>query len=152
MDHESKGLKLSGLPISSVEFVSEENSIKSMHSEPEMEEFNEDALVKNLLRELNMETDFDEILDPFTHKPDTPNTQCFHCKLGKKLTAIKKEINELNNELSSANEAINVKKQQNLELKNTVMKLEVNLKSNDEVLVLEKKEKGCSCGSSCLIW
>ena len=151
MDRESKALKLSGLPISSVEFVSEENSIKSMHSEPEMEEFNEDALVKNLLRELNMDPDFDDILDAFTHKPNTPNAQCFHCNLEKKLAGIKKEINVLNAELNSANEVINVKIQQNLELKNSVMKLEGNLKNSCEVTVLEKKEKGCSCGSGCII-
>lgn len=151
MDLDLKRPKLPEISINSAESKSLEISIQSLHSEPEMEEFNEEALVKTLLKELNMETTEIQI-DPFTHNENIPIDHCLHCKLVKKLSGLKKEIMKINSELNSATETINLKRQQNIELKNTVNKLENNLKGKDDGLVLEQKEKGCSCGSACSIY
>ena len=124
--------------ISRASSESQDISIKSIDSEPEMEEFNEEVLVKNLFKELDMGTDPNEHSDIFMHKINS-NNECFHCKLQENLQKLKQQIDTINNEICTVHEAAHMKKEQNLELKNTIKRLENSLGRGNDTLLLEKK-------------
>ena len=145
-------LKNPQIIISVADSESQDLTIKSLNSEPEMEEFNEDALVKNLLKELDIQKPFDENADIFNHNPNSPSGDCLHCNFLKKLTNLQQEIVRMNQEVTSTHEILNLKRIQNLELKNTVKRLENSLGKNSIETVLEQKENTCSCGNKCLIY
>ena len=128
-----------------------EEIVKSLRSEPETEEFNENTLVRHLFKELELDGSLSEHSDPFVHKLNT-NNECFHCKLTERFQKLMQDIDKVNTEISSIHESTTIKKQQNLELKNTIKRLESSLgKSNDD-LSLEHKDNSCSCTSGCYIF
>lgn len=125
-----------------------ENSGKSFTIEPEMEDFSDSCLLKNLIQELGIDYFLSTEIDPLKHDSLSPST-CIHCKLLKKISALQGDISKMNQEICATNEILYLKKEQNVDLKGMINRLEQNLGKPDDSQILEKSEKSCSCMSKC---
>ena len=86
-----------------------ENSCKSFTIEPEMEDFNDSALLRNLIQELGIEDSLITESDPLKHDASSPSS-CVHCKLLKKITNLQGDITKMNQEICATNEILSLKK------------------------------------------
>ncbi|OMJ65989.1 hypothetical protein SteCoe_5992 [Stentor coeruleus] len=127
-----------------------ENSLKSNTLEPEMEDCNDTILLKNLIKELGIEESISQDIDPLKHDALSPTT-CIHCKLLKKLTTLQTDITKMNQEICATHEILNLKKEQNSDLKNMIRRLEGNLGKNHNEVALENTSSTCSCTGKCSI-
>ena len=123
----------------------------SLDREPEMEEFNEDIMIRNLLKELNVEEFISENVDPLVHDPNKLDN-CIHCMLFKKIATLQTEITKMNTEISCTHEILNLKKSQNAELKSTIKRLESTIGNSVSEMMIEQKEPTCTCGAKCMIF
>jgi hypothetical protein len=127
-----------------------ENSCKSFTIEPEMEDFNDSALLRNLIQELGIEDSLVTETDPLKHDPLSPNT-CVHCKLLKKITSLQGDITKMNQEICATNEILNLKKEQNGDLKGMIRRLEESLgKEQDDRI--DKGSINCTCNNKCRVF
>jgi hypothetical protein len=127
---------------------SKDNSLKSITLEPEMEDFNDTGLLKNLVKELGIEESLSTEADPLKHDAADP-VNCIHCKLVKKLTTLQADITKMSQEICATHDILNLKKEQNNDLKNMIKRLEVSIGKNQEDTVLDKSTSTCSCGNKC---
>ena len=127
-----------------------ENSVKSYTIEPEMEDADDTTLLKNLIKELGIEESLSGEQDPLKHNSQSPNT-CVHCKLLKKLTTLQFDISKMNQEICATHEILNLKKEQNGDLKNMIKRLEGNLGKNHDEMLVDKSSTSCSCMNRCII-
>ena len=144
--------KLPLIFINNIESESDiDRSMKSNTVEPEMEDFNDTMLLKNLIKELGIEGSLSTDIDPLKHDPYAVNT-CVHCKLLKKVASLQSEITKMNQEICVTHEILNLKKEQNFDLKNMIKRLEGTLENNTPELALDKTASTCSCTNKCLIF
>ena len=140
--------------INDLELESEDdNSMKSFTAEPEMEDCNDTTLLKNLMKELGIEIPLFDEKDPLKHDSVAPHN-CIHCKLLKKLTCLQKDITKMNQEICATHDILNLKKEQNSDLKNIIKRLEGSLGRNqelEEANVIENSSATCSCTNKCTI-
>lgn len=127
-----------------------ENSLKSNTIEPEMEDCDDTLLLRNLIRELGIDDSLSENIDPLKHESISPDT-CIHCKLVKKLSTLQSEITKMNQDICTTHEILNIKKEQNTDLKSMIKRLEGNLGNGNEEVLLENASSTCSCGNKCII-
>lgn len=127
-------------------------SVKSFTVEPEMEDFNDTALLKNLIYELGIEESITTEVDPLKHNAASPNT-CVHCKLLKKLSFLQTDITKMNQEICATHEILNLKKEQNSDLKNMIQRLESSLgRRPEEEDIIDSSSTNCSCTRKCTIY
>ena len=132
----------------------EDNSMKSFTAEPEMEDCNDTTLLKNLVKELGIEESITREKDPLKHNSAYPQN-CVHCKLLKKLTGLQTDVKKMNQEICVTHEILNLKKEQNSDLKNMIKRLEGSLRHNQEEVempVVDKSSTTCSCINKCIIY
>ena len=147
MENRSKEL-LSSISKSSP--IEPENSCKSFTIEPEMEDFNDSALLRNLIQELGIEDSLITESDPLKHDASSPSS-CVHCKLLKKITNLQGDITKMNQEICATTEILSLKKEQNGDLKGMIKRLEESLgKEQDDRI--DKNSVTCSCGNKCRVF
>jgi len=125
-----------------------ENSGKSFTIEPEMEDFSDSCLLKNLIQELGIDEFLSAEIDPLKHDSLSPST-CIHCKLLKKISGLQADISTMNKEICATSDMLYLKKEQNVDLKGMIKRLEQNLGKVNDSQVLDKSEQNCSCMSKC---
>lgn len=118
--------------------------------EPEMEDFTDVALLRNLAKELDIEQTAIEVVDPLKHN-EFRGEDCVHCKIVNKISGLQGEISKMNQEISATNEILKLKQEQNSDLKGMINRLEENLGKSKEDEVVEKNSVNCSCMSKCIV-
>ena len=138
--------------MSDEEYLSEQdNSVKSFTAEPEMEDFNDTLLLKNLISELGIEESLSIEVDFLKHDSSSPQS-CAHCKLVSKLISLQADITKMNQEIGATHEILNLKKEQNSDLKGMIRRLQGSLgKTEEDEEVIDRSVAICSCTNKCFI-
>lgn len=118
--------------------------------EPEMEDFTDEALLRNLAKELGIEQNAVEVVDPLKHN-EFRGRDCVHCKIVNKISGLQEEISKMNQEISATNEILQLKQEQNSDLKGMISRLEENLGKSKDDEVVDKNSVNCSCMSKCIV-
>lgn len=118
--------------------------------EPEMEDFTDPVLLKNLAEELGIDQDMIEVINPLKHD-DHVGGNCMHCKILKKISALQGEILKMNQEIGATNEILKLKQDQNLDLKGMIYRLEENLGNAKANETVDKSSVTCSCINKCVV-
>lgn len=151
MDNFSYKQPLPTITISKASSPTDEILSKTPVYEPEMEDNDDNGILKNLIKELGIDESMINEDDPLSHNPSSPDS-CLHCILIKKISALQTDINKMNQDIGSTNEILQLKKEQNSELKNMIHKLEENCAGSQIGLETENKEVSCGCTNKCLMF
>ena len=119
--------------------------------EPETEDNYDNGLLKNLIKELDIEKSIINEDDPLVHNPLSRNS-CLHCILVKKISDLQINISKINQDINSTNEVLQLKKDQNLELKNMIHTIEGNCTGSQIGLETENKKATCGCMNKCFVF
>jgi hypothetical protein len=124
-------------------------SFKSCMAEPEMEDFSDTELVKNIAQELGISDLLLFSQEQLVHDPMLMES-CPHCKVLEKINSLQNDIVRMNLELRTTNQILNEKKAQNFEMNGMIKRLEENIGGN----LQERKNKGfnCSCFNKCFVF
>lgn len=123
---------------------------KSPAYEPEMEDVHDGSLLKNLAEELGIQESLSDNPDPLVHVPEA-GSACLHCILVKKVNDLQSDILRMNQEIVSTGEVLNVKKEQNNELKGMIDRLKGTCEIDNEDFIPNDKSVSCSCMKKCVI-
>ena len=118
--------------------------------EPEMEDFTDPVLLKNLAEELGIDQDWVEYVNPLKHD-DRMGVDCVHCKILKKISGLQLEILKMNQEIGATNDILKLKQDQNSDLKGMICRLEENLGNAKSDEVVDKSSETCSCINKCVV-
>jgi hypothetical protein len=151
MDNFSYKQALPTITISKASSPTDEILSKTPAYEPEMEDNDDNTLLKNLIKELGIEESIISEDDPLKHNPSASDS-CLHCILVKKISSLQSDINKMNIDISSTNEILQLKKEQNSELKTMIQNLEENCGNSQNLQDVDNKEVNCSCTNKCLVF
>lgn len=124
---------------------------KSPTYEPEMEDVHDESLLKNLAEELGLQESLGTDPNPLIHKPEAGDS-CLHCILLKKITSLQSDIMRMSQEIASTGEVLNLKKDQNSELKGMIDRLKGSCEIDGDENVVETKAVNCTCIKKCVIY
>ena len=130
--------------------LSRESSVKSFLIEPEMEDASDKTLLKNLIKELDIEESLKSSPNPLLHNASSPNI-CIHCKLLKKLSSLNSDLSKITRDIYTTHEILTLKRQQNCDLKAMIKRLEARLSKIHEESLTHKSSNPCSCANRCII-
>ena len=106
----------------------------------------EQALIQELMQELQIENLNCNPYELFTHKDELG---CIHCRLLKQVKVMESDISKLDFEMIHTHEILKVKTTQNAELKNTIKRLEESIGKEE---VVERKGVVCNCATGCWVF
>lgn len=151
MDNFPNKKQLPTITISKASSPTDENLRKTPVYEPEMEDSDDNGHLKNLFKDLGIDISIINQDDPLEHNPLSQDS-CLHCILIKKISDLQTDISKMNQDINSTNEILQLKKEQNLELKNMIYKLEGNCEGSQIGVEDDNKETSCGCTNKCSVF